>query len=118
VLLLEISSYVAAVYLEAKVVIDVACVSKVVDRDGDLCCVQMFGCQDWLGTWALVEGGCEFVGVDVEFGVGWEFFVGGVIVLVPFDPLYLQRTSQFFVEIADDGEIVDVVGLLCGSMIF
>ena len=35
-----------------------------------------------------------------------------------FYPLYLERTSQFFVEVAYNGEIVDIVRLHVWSVIF
>jgi hypothetical protein len=35
-----------------------------------------------------------------------------------FSPLGAERPSEFFVKISDDREVINVVGLLCGSKIF
>jgi hypothetical protein len=70
VLRLEVPSQISAVYLKAEVAIDVTCVPKVVDCDGDLGCVDVFCCWDWLGAWLCVKGGGKVIRVYVELRVG------------------------------------------------
>ncbi len=41
-----------------------------------------------------------------------------LVVLVSFYPVGAEGSSEFFVEISNDGEVVDVIWLLCGSIVF
>ncbi len=115
---LEVPSHISAVDLESNVVVYIAGVADVVDS------YRYFGCGNVVVSlrrcraWETVEIRGELVCVDIQFRIGRQFGIFDVSVLVSLDPLDAERPSEFFVEISDDREVVTIVGLLGGAIIF
>ena len=96
VLGLEILPKIPPVDLETYVGDDVSLVSVFVDSD------RYFGCRDVLrcGCWfwsLLASCGGESIDVYIEFCVCRELFVFLPFVLVSFNPLGLEGSSEFFI---------------------
>ncbi len=55
---------------------------------------------------------------NVQLCIWRQFVIFYVVVLVSFYPVGAEGPSEFFVEISNDEEVVDVIWLLCGSIVF
>ena len=103
--------HVAPVDVVLDVDVDVTCVPCLQYGDGDFRGVDVRCGPFRLPRDSRVVRCGQFVDVDVQFGFRRELSVrlGGI--LVAFYPLCLHRSSEFFEELLDDGDIVDVIRL-------
>jgi hypothetical protein len=111
-------SEVSAIDVKAQVRIEITIVSRLVDGDGDLGSWYVFCFPERFRAGSFVEFGRQFNCVDVEFSIWRELVIVPIVVLVAFDPMSFYWSPEFFVEIADRVEEINVVRLFSRSMIF
>jgi hypothetical protein len=108
---LEILPEIAPVALKTEIFFDVACVPEVIDGDRDFCFWDVSRGLKRARAWAGMLGCGQLVYVDIEFCVLGEGIIRGAVILVAFNPLDFQGTSEFSVKISDDREVVNVLRL-------